>query len=220
MNMSNKVCRNCDRTFSDYKQFKEHLKECNENRITIGDVQTTLAIGEPLKSGATFSPDKKYRYKLWRIWDSTKPKCSFIMLNPSTADAIVLDPTVRRCLDFARLWGYGSLIVGNIFALRSTDPKELYKSEDPIGTGNDEALLDIVKNSDIAITAWGTHGAFTKRGAKVLSMLLPDHVEKMAHLGFTNNGEPIHPLYQPKSEVPIKYQVRRTSNGVLMWLKG
>ena len=216
--MHNKKCRNCGKPFPDYKQFKAHTKECNENRITIGDVQTTLAIGEPLKSGATFSPDKKYRYKLWRIWDSTKPKCSFIMLNPSTADEIVLDPTVRRCMDFARLWGYGSLTVGNIFALRSTDPKELYKSEDPIGTGNDEALLDIVKNSDIAITAWGTHGAFTKRGTKVINMLIPDYAEKMAFLERTANGEPMHPLYQPKSVVPIKYQVWRTSEGVLKWL--
>jgi hypothetical protein len=183
----------------------------------IEDIQTTLAVESIEKAGAIFSSDKKYRYKLWRIWDSKKPKCSFIMLNPSKADAFILDPTVRRCIDFAKQWGYGSLTVGNIFALKSTNPKELYKSEDPIGPENDAALSDIVENSDLTITAWGDHGLYDKRGEKVLKMLLPEHWEKMAYLGFTNHNEPIHPLYQPKSVIPTKYQVWKTGLGAWMY---
>ena len=181
------------------------------------NAQSVLSIDEPMKSGAVFSHDAKYRYKLWRIWNTKKPKCSFIMLNPSKADAFTLDPTVRRCVDYAKQWGYGSLTVGNIFALKSTDPKELYRSDDPVGAGNDQALLEIVKDSDIAITAWGNHGTYLGRGNAVLNALLPLFSEKMAYLGLSEKGEPLHPLYLLKGAVPIKYQVRRTGEGGFKW---
>ena len=139
-------------------------------------MQTTFSVEEATKSNAIFSADGKYRYKLWRIWNTKKPKCSFIMLNPSKADAFTLDPTVRRCMDYAKQWGYGSLTVGNIFALKSTDPKELYRSDDPVGAGNDQALLEIVKDSDIVITAWGNHGAYLGRG-EIIPVVRVESVE-------------------------------------------
>ena len=71
------------------------------------------------RAGAIFSPDKKYRYRLWRMWNADKPVLAFIMLNLSIADAWVLDSTVRRCLDYANRWRYGALEVGNIFALKN-----------------------------------------------------------------------------------------------------
>lgn len=179
--------------------------------------QAVLSMDEPLKSGALFSPDKKYRYLLWRIWRTTLPKCGFVMLNPSTADAYVLDPTVKRCMDFAKQWGYGSLFVCNIFALKSTDPKELYKADDPVGPRNDSTLLDLMKMSDLVITAWGNHGAYRDRGHTVLHTFLPDYSKKMAHLGLSKSLQPLHPLYLSRDVVPIKYHVRRTGDGVLEW---
>ena len=96
-----------------------------------------------MTSGATFSDDGVYRYRLWREWDADLPSCLFIMLNPSTADATQDDPTIRRCIDYARRWGFGRLEVGNLFALRSTDPKALYAADDPVGPDNDDALMEM-----------------------------------------------------------------------------
>ena len=183
----------------------------------MSDGQTELSIDEPIKAGAVFSHDKKYRYKLWRIWDIRLPRCGFIMLNPSKADAFILDATVKRCIGFAKRWGHGSLIVGNIFALKSTDPKELYKSSYPVGPDNDAALLDIVQTTDLVITAWGNHGKYRERGDIVLRTLLPSYSEKMAHIGHSKEGEPLHPLYLHRKARPIKYQVRRSEKGALEW---
>lgn len=93
-----------------------------------------------IRKGATFSGCFKYRYGLTRVWDESLPTVAFIMLNPSTADDDQLDPTLRRCLGFARTLGYGAMEIGNLFALKSTDPEALYSSEDPIGPLNDNML--------------------------------------------------------------------------------
>lgn len=115
-------------------------------------------------SGATFSDCRTYRYRLHRIWDAGKPPCAFIMLNPSTATEAVLDPTVRRCVGYAMAWGYGGLIVGNVFALRSTDPRALYAAADPIGPANDDALAEIAQAAGLVVCAWGKHGHYKRRG--------------------------------------------------------
>lgn len=99
----------------------------------------------PNLSGAAFSPCGLYRIKLWRIWDEIKPLVMFLMLNPSTADDIDNDPTVERCQRRAQMLGFGGLMVGNIFAYQSTDPAGLHDPEDPIGAGNDEALIEMAR---------------------------------------------------------------------------
>lgn len=85
------------------------------------------------RSSAVISECGSYRYRLERVWEAEKDRVAFIMLNPSTADASKDDPTIRRCIGFAKAWGFGGLIVGNLFALRSTDPKALYGHKDPVG---------------------------------------------------------------------------------------
>lgn len=118
----------------------------------------------PETSGAEFSDCRTWRYRLWRIWDDTKPYANFIMLNPSTADANVLDPTVTRCVDFANRWGYGGLHVTNLFALVSTDPEGLYRATDPIGPGNDRAIRETAQGAGAVVCAWGNHGSLPTAG--------------------------------------------------------
>lgn len=152
---------------------------------------------------AVFSQSLRYRYILGRHWDASRGTCAFIMLNPSTADENVLDPTVRRCVGFAKSWGYGSLLVGNIFALRSTDPANLYTAHDPVGTRNDEALREIVRLSAETVAAWGVHGALGGRGKKVLDMLGRSNLRS---IGLTKDGSPRHPLYARRTAPPRNFE--------------
>ena len=92
-------------------------------------------------SGATFSACRRWRYLLWRRWDESKPIANFLMLNPSTADEHQLDPSCTRARDFAERWGYGALIVTNLFAWRATDPADMKRAEDPVGRSNNQAIL-------------------------------------------------------------------------------
>lgn len=108
-----------------------------------------------LSQGALFSDCNKYRYLLWRQWDDTKPTLAFCMLNPSIADAFILDPTVTRCVNYAKKWGYGELIVLNIFAIRSTDPMGLYSCDDPVGRYNDWIIDLIASKVDKIVAGWG-----------------------------------------------------------------
>src|SRR5258708_39445492 len=114
-------------------------------------------------SQADLSPDRLYRYTLRRTWDSTLPQILFIGLNPSTADAQRDDPTLRRCIGFARRWGYGQLVVGNLFAFRATRPTELRSCADPIGTDNDSWLQTLAASAGCVVVAWGTHGQYMGR---------------------------------------------------------
>lgn len=146
------------------------------------------------RKGALFSEDREFRYRLWREWDADKPTLAFIMLNPSTADETELDPTCRRCVGYAKDWGYGKLIVGNIFAVRSTDPDNLYDHPNPVGPENDEHLRDICEDAEKVIAAWGHHGGLNGRGPEVVDTLDAD----LFALDITMEGHPSHPLYQPK----------------------
>lgn len=139
---------------------------------------------------ATFSTCRKFRYSLTRVWNSDRPKVLFVGLNPSTADENVDDPTVRRCIGFARKWKYGGLILVNLFAYRSTDPSGLFEADDPIGPQNDRSILERSKSVDRIVVAWGTKGYFQNRAEQVLQ-LLPN----ASCLGVTKDGHPKHPLY-------------------------
>lgn len=144
-------------------------------------------------ASAIFSDDRTYRYALTRQWDD-RPPATFIMLNPSTADAFRADPTVTRCAAFARREQRGGLIIVNLFALRATDPRQLRKHPDPVGPENDRFIREHCQAGRLIIAAWGAHGRLQDRDQAVLSMLretrTPAH-----HLGFTTGGSPRHPLY-------------------------
>lgn len=135
------------------------------------------------------------------------------MLNPSTADENVLDSTVKRCCDFARRWGYGRLLVGNIFAFRSTDRSVLRRVKDPIGPDNDAALREIANEAALVVGAWGTFGELRRRGEAVLALLAELDVEPHG-LELNRDGTPKHPLYVPARWVPKRLRDLRKSRGV------
>jgi hypothetical protein len=121
----------------------------------------------------------------------------FVGLNPSTADARQNDPTIRRCIDFARRWGYGSLAVGNIFALRTPYPRILKASTDPVGPRNDWWLRKLGSEASLVIAAWGADGAFLARSKSSRRLF-----DQLWCLGRTRSGEPRHPLYLRADSAP------------------
>jgi hypothetical protein len=149
-----------------------------------------------VQSTATLSPCGLYRYDLTRSWDRARPRALFVMLNPSTADATQDDPTIRRCVGFARAWGCGGIVVCNLFALRSTDPKALYRHADPVGPDNDATLLDRAAMAKLTVCAWGAHGHLRGRGRTVAKLLAAAKMP-MHCLGLTKTGHPLHPLFVP-----------------------
>ena len=148
-------------------------------------------------SSAGLSHCKTYRYWLRRIWSRKLPQCTFIGLNPSTADGASDDPTLRRCVNFAKSWGFGSLLLVNLFAMRATHPKMLRQAIDPIGPRNDLWLKRAVNESSIVIAAWGNGGDFCQRQSQVIPSL-----GKLHCLGTTAKGMPRHPLYCDRTCVP------------------
>jgi len=148
--------------------------------------------------------NKEYRYALHRVWDRCMSRLVFIGLNPSTADEKFDDPTVRRCINFSRRLGYGSMIMLNIFALRSTDPKNLLKHKDPIGPINDKHIVCEVLRHD-TIIAWGNHGRLLDRGDEVIR-LLGVAGTKIFCLGQNSDGSPKHPLYLRNDSSMVEFK--------------
>ena len=157
------------------------------------------------ESGATFSPCRRWRYLLWRRWDASKPAANFLMLNPSTADELKLDPTCARARGYAERWGYGALIVTNIFAFRNTDPDRMKAAADPVGPGNDAAIVRAAQDAALVVCAWGNHGGFLGRSREVLKKLTANGIALHA-LRVNAGGEPAHPLYLPSRlpAVPLR----------------
>jgi hypothetical protein len=154
-----------------------------------------------LKS-ATLSDDGMYRYWLCRRWRGGGARVCFVMLNPSTADAELDDPTIRRCIGFADRWGYEALDVVNLFAFRTTFPAELRLFRgDPIGFENDYYIRYSVMAARLVICAWGQHGRYLDRGEQVLKLIRGCDVQPMA-LRVNSDGSPAHPLYLPNNVEP------------------
>ncbi|PSB28436.1 DUF1643 domain-containing protein [Stenomitos frigidus] len=153
-----------------------------------------------MQTGAEFDATGCYRYLLWRSWDEQAPRVGFVMLNPSQADATVNDPTIRRCLGFARSWGYGSLDVVNLFAYRTAQPSELRRVNDPIGVENDRYLAALEQRVDHIILAWGNSGVLQSRDRSVMPLLKGQ--KAVSCFGLTKLGQPRHPLYV-RREVPL-----------------
>jgi hypothetical protein len=143
---------------------------------------------------AIIDKSTKYRYLLGRFWkQGGEGRCVFLMLNPSTADAMVEDPTIRRCMTFARAWGYKQLDVLNLFAFRATQPVNLPRSVEAVGPSNDYYITNVCREAKLVVAAWGVHGAILNRDVEVASGLLKDR--ELHCLGTTKEGQPKHPLY-------------------------
>ncbi len=151
-------------------------------------------------STATFSPDRVHRYALWRTWDESKGIVMFIGLNPSTADEVKNDPTVTRCINYAKRWGYGGMIMSNIFAYRATDPKVMKAAKDPVGSENDKWLLKLANESIVIMAVWGNHGEFMKRGKAVMDLFKDVELHCLV---MNKTGHPKHPLYYSNSLKPV-----------------
>lgn len=171
-----------------------------------------------MQKSACISSCEKYRYWLIRHWgrgraefrhirDPDWLRVVWVMLNPSTATHLIDDQTVRKCEGFTREWGYFSLLIVNLFALRATDPRELRRSPDPVGEYNqqclDAVLCDAARCGDLVVAAWGAHGVLDDAGAEFVRRV-PAGVTVYC-LGTTRNGQPRHPLMLPYSTSRIPY---------------
>jgi hypothetical protein len=143
---------------------------------------------------AIISKCGKYRYRLERIVGPGSKTCLFIMLNPSTADAVTNDRTIRRCMGFAEAFGCGRLVVGNLFAFRTRKPAELRRAPSPEGPYNLRHLRKMCGEADIVIAAWGVSGKHLGQDDRVRQMLQTWGVP-LHYLGLTKDGHPRHPLY-------------------------
>lgn len=145
---------------------------------------------------AVMDDTRTYRYLLTRIWDTSTQPMVWVMLNPSTADAMEDDATIRRCVGFARREHCGGIAVVNLFALRSTNPRALRDHPDPIGPHNDAFLRQATSSLGPVVAGWGAGGVLGGRAATVTRTLTAAGVQMRA-LGVTSTGQPRHPLYLP-----------------------
>lgn len=155
------------------------------------------------EQGAIFDQTRVYRYALWREWNPLfisgdfPQYVLFICLNPSTADEAKNDPTIRRCIAYARQWGYSALVMANLFAHRATVPQTLLCVSDPIGPENDAHLKTLAERAELTVAAWGGHCSTPARAQKVQPLLSG----RTVCLGLTKSGAPLHPLYVKKEAV-------------------
>jgi hypothetical protein len=170
-----------------------------------------------LESTATISPCEKYRYDLWRLWDREKPRCVFLMLNPSTATAEKPDPTMRKCVGFAERAGCGSLTIVNLFAFRATKPKDMFAAADPVGPDNDAYICRHARplfgagSQPLVVAAWGASVTATKRPVireRPFAVRLLLGGVQLKCLGTTGCGNPCHPVMLGYNTPLIDYPTR------------
>lgn len=179
--------------------YPDHL-EIGEHAPRLGESSTAL-----------LSADGVYRYALTRRW-AAGPWCAFVMLNPSTADAFDDDPTIRRCVGYAQRWGFAGLLVLNLFAVRSPDPKVMRSHPEPVGPANDVVILSALLDPRASdgygvgrvVMAWGAHGGHQGRDLAVTRLLRGRGLTPQC-LGRTTAGQPRHPLYLPATAEPVEF---------------
>lgn len=149
------------------------------------------------------SPCRSYRYVLWREFNELigQGYAMFIGLNPSTADETSDDATIRRCIGYAKSWGYGAMCMTNLFAFRATKPEDMMTAVDPVGADNDQHLLAAAQGAGVIVAAWGTHGEFMGRDATVRNLIPGLHC-----LALTKGGHPHHPLRLRADLIPVPYR--------------
>jgi hypothetical protein len=171
----------------------------------------TATLPLPLEQNAVISDCGRYRYRLTRDLSPNPRTATFILLNPSTADATSDDPTIRRCIGFARRWSCGRLAVLNVFAYRATDPSEMKRANDPVGPENrgwfERTLIDDLSIGPV-VCGWGVHGNHMGQDRTVLGWLQVIGVQPLA-LGLTRDGHPKHPLYLPGDAELVSISGRR-----------
>jgi hypothetical protein len=155
-----------------------------------------------MRGSAKISECGKYRYWLTRQWGESPNRVVWVMLNPSTADAQEDDPTIRKCVGFSRIWSkqkieYGGIVVVNLFAYRASKPSELKEVADPFGPFNHkwQDVFLAPKAGNLIVAAWGANGSLYDAAKRFKSSF---GVRTMC-LGYTNDGEPRHPLMAPYS---------------------
>ncbi|MGE0040620.1 MAG: DUF1643 domain-containing protein [Vicinamibacterales bacterium] len=155
---------------------------------------------------AVFSVCQRYRYQLREIWDAGKPLVLWVLMNPSVACTDHADPTLRKTGQFARAWGYGGQLVGNVHAYRATDKQRLLEVADPVGPENDRMIRDMAAEAATVVLAYGQPPkALRHRGPEVVA-LLNDH-PRLCHLRLAKDGTPVHPLYLPGTLRPRPHAV-------------
>jgi len=156
-----------------------------------------------VESLALYSDDEAYRFQLTRRWGDSVGVL-FIMLNPSTATERTNDPTVERCEQRARRWGFQGFTVANIFAFRATLPADLKRAADPVGVGNDAILASLAREAGAVLCAWGHHGSYLDRGLVTERAFRAEGLA-LSHLGLTKGGHPRHPLYLGYAQQPERW---------------
>lgn len=164
-------------------------------------------IPELVERGAVISDCGRYRYRLWRQWAYSELRpILWVMLNPSTADAEIEDPTIKRCMQFSKRWGYGAMWVGNLYAFRSSDPSALWtmSAEDARGADNARHLREMANESALTVCAWGAMGAREY-------LLRNDYWSPggLWCIGRTKDGFPKHPLARGRHRVPDDATLKR-----------
>jgi hypothetical protein len=161
-------------------------------------------MADEITKSAILSDCGTYRYELRRTWDE-RPPVGWIMLNPSTADASEDDPTIRRCMAYARTWGHGGIVVRNLYALRSTDPRALKTHPNPVGPENARYLLRCA-GDPYTVCAWGNN-ADPFDVAWYIDMYVAPMAD-LRYLALTKAGQPAHPLYLKGDLLPQKFTRR------------
>lgn len=150
-----------------------------------------------VSQNASFSSCKRYRYRLEREWNEGRGTVLFIGLNPSTADHRKDDPTIRRCVRFARDWGYRRMQIVNLFAFRATYPEDLLAAVDPVGSNNDRWISRSHKEADLTVACWGNHGMHLQR-----DRIIRSRIDRLHCLQMNCSRQPAHPLYLKASLRP------------------
>ena len=168
------------------------------------------------ESWAAFSPGRNWRYRLVRVWDSDRPRLAWVILNCSDADEHHTDPTVRRCIGFARAWGYGGVEIANLYGLVSKNPGALLRHADPVGPDNDRHLAAACSQSDLTVLAWGPNARAdcAQAVARMLLGLAGRHGGSLAVLGWTHGAHPLHPLLAPKDTTPKRLTLTEFDRGL------
>lgn len=178
------------------------IKEHNIDRNKYRESPTFL--GDPMKKSASISACGLYRYDLTRMWSAESyvdaALCAFIGLNPSTADADLDDPTIRRCIGYAKDWGYDGLVMLNAYAYRATDPRAMKSASDPVGLLNDDYIDYWSMRCPMIVACWGVHIDDLRERD------LRDKLPRLHFLRLTKSGKPGHPLYLPKSLTPQPWE--------------